>query len=79
MSDRGYLLFAGQDCYAGGGWFDFIGGFATLEEAKNKAQEVMAAKKYCEVRWYHIVHDGKIVDESEEGAVGSRFNRDPYA
>ena len=32
-----YLVFAGPDYYPAGGWHDFVGAFATFEEADAKA------------------------------------------
>jgi hypothetical protein len=39
-----YFLFAGMQYYPGGGWGDFQGAFASVEEAKNKLLD-------CDLDW----------------------------
>jgi len=47
-----YLLFAGEQYYPGGGWEDYKGTFATLEEAQEAESKESAA---CGYGWSHIV------------------------
>jgi hypothetical protein len=42
-----YLLFAGDTWYPGGGWDDFRGAFATIDEAK--------AADLSHYDWAHII------------------------
>ena len=50
-----YLLFAGDQYYPAGGWNDFIDEFPTEAEALARAANT-------ECNWWHIVHDGVIVN-----------------
>ncbi len=56
MNKYRYLLFSGHDYYPSGGWSDFKGSFATIEDA------LRANRK----DWWHIVDmtTGKIIDSS---------------
>lgn len=55
-----FLLFAGYQYYPAGGWADYSGSYQTLEEAK-------AAFGPTKHTWAHIVHEGRIVADSDEG------------
>jgi hypothetical protein len=48
-----FLLFAGNLYYPGGGWNDFRGSFAIIEQARVYARDY---------DWFHIVYDGEIVE-----------------
>lgn len=50
-----FMLFAGDHYYPRGGWNDYHGEFPTLEDARRVAANLL-------VDWWHIVHDGAIVD-----------------
>jgi len=56
-----YLVFVGSDFYPGGGWEDFVGSFATKEEALAYAGEKVHSTKY--LGWSQIIDletiDGK--------------------
>lgn len=61
-SEQPYLLFAGSIYYADGGWRDFRGCYATIEEALTmlqpgtKVMEDIAGGPFEEhIHWYHIV------------------------
>jgi hypothetical protein len=41
-----YMLFGGYDCYAGGGFNDLVGAFATLEEAVEHGETLQTARGY---------------------------------
>lgn len=58
-----FMLFAGQHYYPSGGWEDFAGHFASLEEAREAGQKPADERAYGFVNeWYHIVHNDKIVE-----------------
>jgi hypothetical protein len=46
-----FLLFAGYNYYPTGGWYDFQGSYATLEEAREAAASWPRAKD----NWWHII------------------------
>lgn len=48
-----FLLFAGEDYEANGGWEDFAGQFPTLAAA-----EAHAATIFCD--WWHVVQVGAV-------------------
>jgi aminoglycoside phosphotransferase (APT) family kinase protein len=49
-----YILFAGEYYYPGGGWTDFVGSFATVEEAvaDYKARETADPYRWD---WYQVL------------------------
>lgn len=53
-----YLLFAGCNFYPEGGWGDFAG----IYDSKEDCLRALADLSYD---WWHIVHDGHIVDKGE--------------
>ena len=78
-----FMLFGSQDCYyASGGWHDFLGTYAALDEAKDAArkwrirQEWMDDEDFAAVRpieWWHVVDasSGRIVAGSKVQAHGA--------
>lgn len=50
-----YLVFAGADYYPSGGWEDYRGEYAGLEQARNTART-------SNEDWYQIVHDNKVIE-----------------
>ena len=51
-----YLVFAGIDYYPAGGWNDFQGSFASLNEANVACLRAEAEKgKHGDGVWFHIV------------------------
>jgi hypothetical protein len=60
-----YLMFAGQNYYPEGGWFDCRGKFDTLEEAVEAAKETIPGDKQ-RWEWWHVVdaEEGEAVDWS---------------
>jgi hypothetical protein len=50
LEDRPFLLFEGEDYYPLGGWEDFTGVYATLEEAQNAKSD-----HDYDGGWAHIV------------------------
>jgi hypothetical protein len=50
-----YLLFTGDIYYPSGGWRDFEGAFASLEQAREYAREI-------DCDWWHIVLGDEIVE-----------------
>ncbi len=48
-----YLLFAGADFYARGGWIDFKGNYDTLADAVNEGDKLV--KEHEGWWWFHVV------------------------
>ena len=57
--DKPFALFGGDEFYPGGGFDDFRGTFATLDEAVSHGNLVLlddeTATYTREVDWYHVV------------------------
>lgn len=52
-----YLVFRGDEYYPSGGWGDFLGSWANLEDARKRLQ-------HDKPEWWHIVdiETGKIIE-----------------
>lgn len=55
-----YRLFAGEEDYPEGGYFDFVGSFDTIEEAKKVGEEFVLDKDIID-GWCHVVFKDKII------------------
>jgi hypothetical protein len=53
-----FLLFAGHSYYPRGGWNDFIGSFASVEDAKTHM--LNSEERYD---WWHVVSNETITEE----------------
>ena len=64
-----YLVFAGQDYYAGGGWIDFREDFDDLESAETAARTIIVER---DLEWWHVVDTstGEIVKALSGGYCG---------
>jgi len=69
MAENGFnfILMGGTCCYALGGFRDYIGSFATLEDATSAAA---VESDEGDAEWWHVwsLADGKIVARSETEA-----------
>ena len=70
---KDFVLFAGNDYYAEGGWLDFAGTFDTAEEASTKG--AWLCNKYQSSKfndWWHVVQlsTGKMVEGVSGGYTG---------
>ena len=50
-----YLLFSGEDYYPEGGWLDYCGAFATIEEAKSNLARGMEWAQVVDTKIEKIV------------------------
>lgn len=68
-----FLVFTGMEFYPSGGWEDYAGSAASLEEARVLAETQSDGSD----DWYHIVDagSGKIVDR---GSIKDVTTYDPY-
>lgn len=68
---RAFLLFAGDDYYASGGWKDFVDRYDTLDEARNAG-----IRDGCD--WWHVVNieSGQIVASKEHAWRGDGSRED---
>lgn len=58
-----YLVFGGAQYHPGGGWQDFQGDFASLEEAQEKAAEVRKVNDWVELV---DLESMKVIEHEEE-------------
>jgi len=66
------LIFTGEEYYPGGGWDDFQGTAATIEEARGVVESVMGNDD-----WYQIV-DADSLKMVEQGSIKDATTYDPY-
>jgi hypothetical protein len=67
-----FFVFTGEEYYPGGGWTDFQGTAATIEEAHTVAESVLGTDE-----WYQIV-DADSLKMIEEGQIADVTTYDPY-
>lgn len=58
-----FLVFAGDCYYPNGGWADYHGEHASLEEAQGAAEAYVNAGGWAGERWAHVMANGAIVSE----------------
>lgn len=69
MDMKRFLLFASDYYYPGGGWNDFQGSFESLDEAMDKARDMLRLRDSYPRRladWYHVI-DAETGDEVASG------------
>ena len=68
-----YLLFAGEEYYPTGGWYDYRAGYPTLDEARAAGEDLLDRKidpPYSSTfEWFHVAdcETGRIVAQAGHG------------
>lgn len=70
-----YLVFAYDVYYPSGGWNDFQGSFGTLEEAREKAQELKEQNDFVEIIDLEAETRVESIDKYKEPYEGKPYKR----